>query len=171
MSLKAKLLKNRIIFRINKIRKDWIVYRKHKNIFEVDREKRRVFYLGIPVHTNLGDLAQGMCIRRWLKKHYSDCVVIEIETNALVNTCFSIIERLKEEYREGDIVVFQSGYTTTDLGGYAELMHREVMKALPNAKMLMLPQTIFFKSEKNKILTSEVYSKMGKNLLFLLICI
>ena len=56
-----------------------------------ERKGKVIFYLGIPAHSNLGDLAQGMCIRRWLEKHYQERQVLEIETNALVNTPFSLL--------------------------------------------------------------------------------
>ncbi|MEA4964567.1 MAG: polysaccharide pyruvyl transferase family protein [Oscillospiraceae bacterium] len=125
-----------------------------------------IFYLGIPAHTNLGDLAQGVCIRRWLTKNYPDTQVIEIETNALVNTRCSVLKKLTEIYKKGDLIVFQSGYTTTDLGGYADEMHQAVMSILPEAKMLMLPQTIFFKNKENQMRTAQCYNSM-KHLLFL----
>lgn len=137
-----------------------------KRILSERKGLHRIYYLGIPAHSNLGDLAQGMCIRRWLKKHFPDYQVIEIETNAIVNTHISALKLLKAHFCEGDFIVFQSGYTTTDLGGYADEMHRTVMSVLPDAKMLMLPQTIFFKSKENEIRTSQCYNKM-KYLLFL----
>ena len=132
----------------------------------IDHTCNVIFYLGIPAHSNLGDLAQGICVRRWLKKHYPDTHVVEIETNALVNTHFSLLSMLKEAYKPDDMIVYQSGYTTTDLGGYADDMHRAVMNILPDAKMLMLPQTIFFKNEKNRQRTARCYNNM-KHLLFL----
>jgi exopolysaccharide biosynthesis predicted pyruvyltransferase EpsI len=131
-----------------------------------ERNTRVIFYLGIPAHSNLGDLAQGVCIRHWLKKNYPDTPVVEIETNALVNTQFSLLKNLQAAYRKGDIIVFQSGYTTTDLGGYADEMHQAVMNILPEAKMLMMPQTIFFKSKENEKRTSRCYNSI-KNMLFL----
>lgn len=150
-----------------KIYKDLILYSKtKKNLKSVINVSNKIFYLGVPAHTNLGDLAQGVCIRRWLKKHYPQKIVVEIETNALVNTHFSSLKLLKKSFLPSDIIVFQSGYTTTDLGGYADEMHRAVMELLPNAKMLMLPQTIFFENPQNRKRTAECYNKM-KNMLFL----
>lgn len=126
-----------------------------------------VYYCGVPAHDNLGDLAQGICIKRWLKKHYAEYYVLEIETNALVNTRYSCLQEVKKAFSaERDFVVFQSGYTTTDLGGHADMMHQAVMNALPAARILMMPQTIFFKSEARKILCSEVYDS-HKRMLFL----
>lgn len=128
--------------------------------------KKKIFYLGAPAHPNLGDLAQGVCIRRWLKKHFPDYAVVEIRTDAIVNTRHSVIGLLKESYRCADLIVFQSGYATTDLGGYADDMHCAVIRALPDAKMLMMPQTVFFESEERKKRTSTVYNSASR-LLFL----
>lgn len=126
----------------------------------------KIFYIGIPVHKNLGDLAQGVCIRKWLKKHYPERTIIEIETGALVDTHFSLLRLLSKCYNPNDYIVFQSGYTTTDLGGHSDEMHRAVMEAIPNAKILMMPQTIFFEKKENQERTSYVYNKMH-NMLFL----
>ena len=138
--------------------------KKLKTFSEIKAKK--IFYLGIPVHNNLGDLAQWVCIRKWISKHYPGLPVIEIETNAIVNTHFTIIKELVNAYNDNDIIIFQSGYTTTDLGGYADEMHRAVMKKIPYARMLMMPQTIFFKEKRNKNITSKIYNST-KNLLFL----
>ena len=78
-----------------------------------------------------------------------------------------MLKKLKKAFNvEKDIIIFQSGYTTTDLGGYADIMHQAVIKALPGAKMLMMPQTIFFESEQRKNLCAQVYST-AKNMHFL----
>lgn len=167
MNIKSLLLKNKLVRKIVKLNNDKRLYKKFVNDLDGCENIKTVFYLGIPAHNNLGDLAQGMCIRRWLRKHYSDWKIVELETNVLVNTKYSLLDKLKRTYKEGDIIVFQSGYTTTDLGGFADLMHREVVKALPCAKMLMLPQTIYFKSEENKRQTSEILNSMKSNMLFL----
>lgn len=172
MSLKEKLVKHsKMLKLLLSLRKylvfDREVYNNAKKQFNSVRNGcHRIYYLGIPAHSNLGDLAQGMCIRKWLKKHYTNFQVVEIETNALVNTHLSVIDLLIDDYRDGDFIVFQSGYTTTDLGGFADEMHRAVMKALPDAKMLMLPQTIFFKSKENEARTAKSYNSM-KHMLFL----
>ena len=151
----------------SKFLRSFRLYKRIKPILNsCKNENNKIFYIGIPVHSNLGDLAQGVCIRRWIKENYPDCLVVEIETNMLVNTYFSALGMLKKAYKNGDIIIFQSGYTTTDLGGYADEMHRAVMKVLPDANMLMMPQTIFFEKEENKKRTSVCYNKM-KNMLFL----
>lgn len=171
-NIKKYILKNKVLF--NCIY-PFVLYIRQKRLYNNSKKQLKksqkiagdkVFYLGIPVHNNLGDLAQGVCIRKWIKKNYHERTVVEIETNALVNTRFSALKLLKKTYKTGDLIIFQSGYTTTDLGGYADEMHRAVMEILPDAKMLMMPQTIYFKKEENKKRTSRCYNSTA-NLLFL----
>ena len=131
----------------------------------VDNNKR-IYYLGSPNHANLGDLAQGVCTRKWLHQYFEDYEIVEIKTNCIVNTHYSVIDELREDYSSGDIIVFQSGYATTDLGGYADDMHCAVITALPHAKMLMLPQTVLFKSSERKNRTSRIYNS-AKSMMFL----
>lgn len=172
MGIKQKIINapllGKVLLNIRKAQKEIELHSSSRKRLEESEQYagNRIFYLGIPAHANLGDLAQGICIRRWLKKHYPDKYVVEIETNALVNTRFSMINELKKTYKNGEMIVFQSGYTTTDLGGYADEMHRAVINALPDAKMLMLPQTIFFQHKENERRTAKVYSS-AKNMLFL----
>ena len=138
-----------------------------KVLNEAERMNNRIFYIGVPIHANLGDLAQGVCIRKWLKKHYPDKNVVEIKTNSLVNTYFSLLPELKRIYNnENDFIVFQSGYTTTDIGGYADEMHRAVIQALPDAKILMLRQTVYFENKENQDSTARICNAK-KNMLFL----
>ena len=169
--LKSILKKNRLILNavlfIKKYLADISLYFSTNKVLNFKRSSENViFYLGIPAHANLGDLAQGVCIRKWLQRYYPEKQVIEIETNALVNTRFSLLKKLQKKYMEGDIIIFQSGYTTTDLGGFADEMHRAVIQILPEAKMLMLPQTIYFKNKENEARTSKIYNS-AKNMLFL----
>lgn len=141
-------------------------YRSTKKVICAPRKKNRIYYIGIPAHNNLGDLAQGVCIRKWLNKHFVDHEVIEIETNAIVNTPFSVKKHLKDTFCDSDFIVFQSGYTTTDLGGYADEMHCTIIRLLPHARILMMPQTIFFQSQERKENTSLIYNS-AKKMLFL----
>lgn len=126
----------------------------------------KVFYLGITEHSNMGDLAQYYCIQKWLKTQYPSVNVHEFESTTVVDTRFGFLEKLSRVLNSTDTIVFQSGYTTQDLGGNHELMHRMVIDRFPNARILMMPQTIFFQFESNRQRTSKSYNQ-AKNMLFL----
>lgn len=137
-----------------------------KRLIEESHNRKRVYYLGSPSHANLGDLAQGVCIRSWIDKNLPEYDLVEIKTNWLVNTHYSLLPVLKNNYREKDIIIFQSGYATTDLGGYADEMHCAVIQAIPNAYFLMMPQTVLFVGKDRKDRTSKIYNS-ARRMLFL----
>lgn len=126
----------------------------------------RVFYLGITAHSNLGDMAQHYCIRKWIQENYEDHELIMFESHTVVWESGVFMKKFIKVYRPIDIIVFQSGYTTTDLGGNHDYMHRLIVEKLPNANILMMPQTIFFKHEENKIRCSESLNR-ANHMLFL----
>lgn len=128
--------------------------------------KKRIFYLGVTAHCNLGDLAQHYCICRWLDKYCNDYEIGKSESDTVVNPRLGFVEMLKRNYTPDDVILFQSGYTTQDLGGNHELMHRLIADNIPDAKVLMMPQTIFFKEEKNRARTAQSYNGC-RNMLFL----
>lgn len=137
-----------------------------KRLQNLDEETQRIFYLGITAHSNLGDMAQHYCICRWIQQNYPNANLIKIESDTVVFPNYNFLSILKKYYRDNDIIIFQSGYTTQDLGGNHELMHRLVIDAIPYAHILMMPQTIFFKHEENRLRTSKCYNQ-AKNMLFL----
>lgn len=131
-----------------------------------DSARPHIFYLGITEHSNLGDLAQHYCIMKWIEENYPKCELMMFESSVVTDLRFCFIEKLKKVYRPCDIIIFQSGYCTQDLGGDHELMHRMVCDAIPDARILMMPQTIFFQHENNKLRTSQSYNQ-ARNMLFL----
>lgn len=132
----------------------------------LDEKTQRIFYLGITAHSNLGDMAQHYCIGNWIQQNYPNAHLIKIESDIVVYPNYDFLSVLKKYYRNDDVIIFQSGYTTQDLGGNHELMHRLVINAIPYAHILMMPQTIFFKHEENRLRTSKCYNQ-ASNMLFL----
>lgn len=155
---------------------DW--KRKHKkNVYEMKEYERfvgikpggpRVFYFGITSHVNLGDLAQHYCIKKWISDNYPDRELVMLESDVIVNPRITsrFFAHMKNIFKDEDVIVFQSGYCTQDLGGNHPLMHRLVCEYMPNAHILMMPQTIYFRHKENKNICAENHNK-AKNMLFL----
>lgn len=131
-----------------------------------DIKHQKIFYFGITEHSNLGDLAQLYCIRKWINDNFQNIEVYEFEATTVVDTRFNFCDKLYNILNTHDIIIFQSGYCTQDLGGNHELMHRIIIDRFPNAKILMMPQTVYFNSEENKLITSKSYNQ-NQNMLFL----
>ncbi len=164
---KSKFLKSMILKAMKLAEEIKCFFSTFKTFLVMDKKAKSIFYIGVPAHKNLGDLAQGVCIREWIKENYPDFQVVPLETNGLVNTRFSLIHKLKKHFKEEhDFIIFQSGYTITDLGGYADIMHRTVISLLPNARILMMPQTIFFQNNENQMRTAANHNS-AKNMLLM----
>ena len=128
--------------------------------------KSRVFYLGITEQPNLGDMAQHFCISKWLDENFPDRAILKYESSVITFEKSNFIRVMKQYFKEDDYIVFQSGYCTQDLGGDHPLLHRLIIEAFPDAKILMMPQTIFFKEEKNRKKCADNHNKAA-NMLFL----
>lgn len=133
----------------------------------INHEMPCIFYLGITEQPNLGDMGQHYCILNWIKENYPNHRLVKFESSTVTDTRFDFIIKFKKVYRKDkDIIIFQSGYCTQDLGGDHELMHRLICDALPEARIIMMPQTIYFKHAENKERTAKSYNN-AKNMLFL----
>lgn len=129
-------------------------------------DKPALFYLGVTNHRNLGDLAQHYCILTWIAQAYADHTLVKVESDVVVEQRERFMPAFASAYKAGDIILFQSGYTTQDLGGNHEEMHRIICDAMPQARILMMPQTIYFRSEANRARTAASYNK-ARRMLFL----
>lgn len=126
-----------------------------------------IYYLGVTAQPNLGDMAQHYCILKWIKENFPNYYLLCIESDAVCDKKLGFLDLLEKSFNiNKDIIIFQSGYNTQDLGGNHPLMHQLVINTIPNAKILMMPQTIFFQSEANKRTCAENHNK-AHNMLFL----
>lgn len=128
---------------------------------------QRIFYLGRTENRNFGDNAQYLCITKWIKDNYPNNPLYITPSshvtakNRIWLNCFA-----SNFQKEKDIIIFQSGYCVQDLGGDHPLMHELICSTLKEARILMMPQTIYFKHEKNRSRTAENHNQ-AVNMLFL----
>lgn len=123
---------------------------------------KKILYLDVPIHSNLGDLAQYVCTKHWISMNYPDRLCIEIDGLLLSDLHCGILEKMKAHINKEDIIVFQSGYCTQDLGGYHDLVHRLIVEKFPNTPIVMLPQTVYYQDKDNAKRTARVYEKHNK---------
>ena len=150
--------------RVKSIKYDRTMKNEAERLLHLPQADKRIYYLGITAHVNLGDLGQHYCILKWILENYPDYSLVQFEADPVVYQKYDFIQRFKKVYRPQDIILFQSGYTTQDLGGYHNLMHEMVVEAMPDARILMLPQTVFFRKEENKRHTAAILNTAQKML-------
>lgn len=129
--------------------------------------KKRVFYLGRTENNNLGDNGQHYCIMKWIKDNYPDRELYVTPSCHITNRRRKWLTVFTKYFNyDTDIIIFQSGYCTQDLGGDHPLMHELICENLKDAQILMMPQTVFFQHENNKLRTAKNHDQ-AHNMLFL----
>lgn len=101
---------------------------------------------------NLGDALQHYAIVKWLKYHYPHFEIKNI-------FYFTAIDELKEIIKPDDVIVFQSGGAMGDLGILFEKWRLDVCEAFPCNRIIVFPQTVFFRKEENMLKSKLVYEK------------
>ncbi len=101
---------------------------------------------------NLGDALQHYAIIKWLKYHYPHFEIRNI-------FYFTAIDELKEIIKPDDVIVFQSGGAMGDLGILFEKWRLDVCEAFPCNRIIVFPQTVFFRKEENMLKSKLVYEK------------
>lgn len=147
-------IKNKIV-RINAVKE----IRRLKALI---KSEKIIWYLDTPTHPNMGDLAQYCCIKKWLTNNYSEYTIVEISADTIVNAESEFLMLLKSKKFPDNIIVFQSGYCTQDLGGTHDYVHKLVVKQFKDTPIIMLPQTILYKDKNNERVVSEVYETHDK---------
>ena len=116
-------------------------------------------------HYNLGDLAQTICTLDWLKENYSDHLVVELSSWDFYFDESNMLSALKDSLMPCDLIFFQSGYTMTYVHEN-ERMRRIILETFPNNRTVLLPQTILYETDEQKMWAEETY-KDRDNLLLL----
>jgi exopolysaccharide biosynthesis predicted pyruvyltransferase EpsI len=128
-----------------------------------NRTKKNIFYFGVPVHKNLGDMAQMYCTKKWCNENFPEYMLLSFKTYPTYDKKFQ--NKLKTTILDNDIIVFQSGYCTTD-EHLDHKMHRIIVKLFPNNPIIILPQTVLFHKEIELKKTVSIYNTHSK-LLFI----
>jgi exopolysaccharide biosynthesis predicted pyruvyltransferase EpsI len=117
--------------------------------------KPKIYYLGVPTHENLGDAAQYMCIREWIKENFPEKECVEIRTAPFYIA--STRKKLKGCITADDIIIFQSGATFSHRHEDC-LMHRFVLDAFPDNRIIFFPQTVDLSSKKELSYTATKFN-------------
>ena len=97
-----------------------------------------------PSFRNIGDHAQSVAIKKWLKDNFEDYFVLEFDKGEI----YKYISSIKKIVNEKDLIFLQSGGNLGDRGLWSENARRLVIKNFPKNRIISLPQTIFFSNTK-----------------------
>ena len=124
----------------------------------------RIWYFGVPTHSNLGDQAQRCCIVQWLRENYPTHDVFYITSLAWNYRSKDSLAAIKNLVADNDIFVVQSGYTFDGIHP-DETSHRMISENFPHNRILIFPQTILYKNDAVKEIMCKAINAHKKTLL------
>lgn len=119
--------------------------------------EKTLWYCGDPLHANLGDIAQKLCILDWAKTFFPFHEIVRIPGICFEYAGKETISYIESRLSENDLFVFQSGYTMSDKHG-DESFHRLIPQTFSKHPVLVMPQTIKYKSDGNLHKTSNAFA-------------
>ncbi len=172
ISKKNKLFHS-VLRRIHIIIVFFINFPKTINMMFKERYKLQVFstinnvnwFINVPSHSNLGDQAMSLSIRRWLVENYSNRIIYEISRPVLTWNFIRFINKWQKLIKEDDIIFIQGGYTSSDKTPN-EKVHRKIAQSFPNNRIVFFPQTASYEDLEELKKTANIYNMHG-HILFL----
>lgn len=125
---------------------------------QLKKTEKRIIYCGMCEDSNMGDMAQIYCAEKWMHIFYPGYNIIRCHAATFMLEQLELLEVLRTHVNPDDIFIFQCGYNTHDLGGYQDQVRQKILLSFPNNEVIVLPQTVYFKSEDRKKLCSQVYN-------------
>lgn len=125
---------------------------------------KTIWYCGTPIHANLGDIAQKICIIDWISDFFPGYAVERIPGICFKYAGDETIEKISSFLSEDDVFIFQSGYTMADRHG-DESFHRMVPEVFRGHPILIMPQTIMYREPENMRRTAEALAHNERTVL------
>ena len=126
---------------------------------KLEASDKRVFYLGVPVHENLGDAAQMYCIRKWIQKYYHEYDIIEIESEPTNKR--RVRFQLERLITPSNLIIVESGATFSDKH-VDHKMHRYLLTSFKKNKLLFMPNTVNIHDIGQMKITAELFNNHPK---------
>lgn len=119
------------------------MYSLKKNDFPLKKGKN-IFYLNIPEYGNMGDQAIVLSTLYYIKENFPQYNIVNIHLNDI----YKMIGFLKENCTEKDLIFLQGGGNVGTLYWKEEKARRIVIKNLKKCRIISMPQSVFFSTDK-----------------------
>lgn len=118
----------------------------YKDYFKA-KNKNYVFMTA--THNNAGDIAQSVCIKKWLDNNYESYTTINV--GLLAPDDAESLRDICRKVKKNDNVFIHSGFNITDVGSEygAETVfpsHKIILEELKDHKIVFFPQSVQFRS-------------------------
>lgn len=138
----------------------------YNNKFEKYKNKKKIIYMLLPEHGNMGDQAIAYATNEFLKDKFPEYCVLEIYSDQT----FKYIKKVKRYINKDDIILLHGGGNMGNLYVTEEIKRREIVNQFKNNFIISMTQTATFtsdaKGQYELNLTKKSYGR-NKNLVLL----
>lgn len=111
-------------------------------IAELIKDKNDVFYFDYPLHLNVGDLLIYHGTEQFFKDHNINVTLKRCEYDMDIN-------EVKQKITPNTTILLHGGGNFGDLYPQHQKIREEMIQHFPNNRIIVLPQTLYFKEQKN----------------------
>ncbi len=124
-------------------------------------KNRQIFILLAADYVNYGDIAITYAQQRFLKDFFPEYEVIMLPASS----CYSDLKNLRHIISPQDIITFVGGGNVGDLYYSYEVFRELVIDIFKKNKIIIFPQSIWFKDESHLLLSQRIYNRHRRLLL------
>lgn len=121
-------------------------------IADLIKDKNDVFYFDYPLHLNVGDLLIYHGTEQFFKRHRIKVRLRRSEYDMNIN-------EIKRKITPNTTILLHGGGNFGDLYLQHQKLREEMVKHFPDNRIIVLPQTLYFKDEKNLEKSAALFRK------------
>ncbi len=133
---------------------------------EHSKEAKRIFLIGTPEHSNIGDAAIALGEMRFVRNFFPKHKLVELSADDFAEWYESTASKI----RKGDLIFLQGGGNLGNKYLNEENIRRQVIKDFSDNQIVILPQTVFFddseEGRRELAISKDIYNR-HRNLLMM----
>lgn len=134
-----------------------------RTMVQIQKRGKKIFLLLTPQYDNLGDHAIALSSIDWLRENFPEYSVVDITCNFYKN----LKALFSKSLREDDVICITGGGFMGDMWMVTENMVRDIIRSYKSNKIIVMPQTVYFQTDREKKISKEIYTS-NKNIYFAL---
>lgn len=135
-----KIVANKILGQNNINKAKYILGFLHNKKFKHYKDKKKIIYMLVPSHGNMGDQAIALATLKYLEENFSEFDIIEVYRE----DTYKYAKSIKKIINNDDLIILHGGGNMGNLYIEEEIDRRAIIKLFPNNKIISMTQTISF---------------------------
>lgn len=133
--------------------------RKLNKILDFIEDRNDVIFVDFPLHHNIGDLLIMLGTISFFKNN-------SINIKSHLSTYNVKISQIRKDITNNTTIICHGGGNFGDIYDIHQRLREDIVKAFPNNRVIMLPQTAYFSKSDNKEQSKKIFSAHNNVVMF-----